>query len=629
MGPWRALWRSCLLVGRLAPGDLGRLAVLNLAIGASPVVLLLLGKIVIDGTARRAAEGRPDGAPSWILADWAILAGVVGFVAINVLIDAVETLGILGTATLRDRVLGAVRGLIYDKIANFEDIALFESPDLLNTAQLAEQAIPKLQRLAQTVSNLMIGVFAFVPALVLSFSITWWVPLAIFLSAAPSCWAQLRYERMGWDVEETQAGLVRQMGVHGRVLTDPEFAQELRLLGLQSYLLARWRGLFRTAFDEMRTVRRRGAFVVLGWSVLSGLGAGQPYVYVVAATAVNRYSLGDLALYAGLAFQVRRSLFTLIYNTAELHGIAIGSAAVFRLLDLRSTLGDSAAGVDASDAAITVGTDHPGDGQGLEVRGLSFSYPGSDRPVLKDLNLRIGPRETVVVVGENGAGKTTLAKLLCRFYDPQEGVISWDGRDIRSFGLDAWRRNIVVVNQDYARFPATARENIGFGRLAQIDDHAQVAGAADGAALGAVIDRLPSGLDTPLSRQIEGGVELSGGQWQRVAIARALMRSPRSRLLILDEPTAALDARTEHELFDTLRRMAEDKIAVVISHRLALARTADRILVMEHGSIVEAGTHAELMDARGRYFGMFTRQASSYVEAASDGEHVRGPERGA
>lgn len=205
---------------------------------------------------------------------------------------------------------------------------------------MAEGAIPRLQALAVTVSNLMIGVFAFVPVLVLSFAIAPRVPLLLlFLTAVPSIWAQLRFEEKGWSVEFAQADRFRRMDLNGGVLTAPEYAREVRLLRLQTFFLERWRSLFRSAYDEVRRVRRRGALVVAGWSLLSGLGAGLPYVYVVAMTVNGAYSLGDLALYAGLVFQVRRSLFVLVGNAANLQEIALASAAIFRLLDMRPELG--------------------------------------------------------------------------------------------------------------------------------------------------------------------------------------------------------------------------------------------------------------------------------------------------
>lgn len=276
----------------------------------------------------------------------------------------------------------------------------------------------------------------------------------------------------------TQAPRYRRMDLQGRVLTGPEYAKELRLFRLQGLFLSRWQGLFWSAYEDVRRVRRRGAMVVVGLSLVSGLGTGLPYAYVVARAYAGALSLGDLALYAGLIFQIRRSLFFLVANATYLRDAALGSAAVYRLLDLRPTLQKKTGRRSGEGQRIERGKTPSPDGsrdtagRSIRVDGVSFSYPGSKGRVLSDVTLAIGPGETVVVVGENGAGKTTLAKLLCRLYDPEGGRITWGGKDLRDFDLDELRGRIAVLNQDYARFPATAGENIAFGLLAHADDEA-------------------------------------------------------------------------------------------------------------------------------------------------------------
>jgi len=244
---------------------------------------------------------------------------------------------------------------------------------------------------------------------------------------------------------------------------------------------------------------------------------------------------------------------------------------------------------------------------------VSFVYPGSHHATLQHIHLTIQPGEMVALVGENGAGKTTLAKLLCRLYDPSAGKILWNGQDFRTLSLDDLRSRIAVVMQDYARFPATLRENVGWGSVPDLHEDGLLKTALHEAGIANLLQDLDEGLETPLGKELEHGTDLSGGQWQRVAIARSLMRLTDAELLVFDEPTAALDPKNEQEIYDIFRSIAQGRMAVVVSHRLALAKMCDRIIVLEHGQIIESGTHDQLMEQQGQYHLMFSRQASSYL----------------
>ncbi|MBV8052663.1 MAG: ATP-binding cassette domain-containing protein, partial [Acidobacteriaceae bacterium] len=247
---------------------------------------------------------------------------------------------------------------------------------------------------------------------------------------------------------------------------------------------------------------------------------------------------------------------------------------------------------------------------GFEFRNVSFAYPGSDVPVLRDVSFRFYPEERIALVGENGAGKTTLAKLLARLYDPPEGIILLDGVDLRDYQVNSLRHEIGVIFQDYMRYDMLAAENIGFGRIDELQDRERVTRSAEKSLAAGVVAKLPKNYQQMLGRRFEGGVDLSTGQWQKVALARAYMRD--AQILILDEPTASLDARAEFEVYQRFVDLTADKMAVLISHRFSTVRMADRIIVLEHGKIVEQGSHRQLVQLGGKYAELFELQAAGY-----------------
>lgn len=618
---WQAFWRSLGMIIQAAPWELRLLILLTLISGAGPSITLFLNKIIIDRASVLIGQGAKT--VSGIDSLWQeplLLWSIGGLILLNLLNDSIRTFTNFVLTSLRDRVRGFVQEKVLNKVANFEDIALFETPELLNLVQLSEQGVQRLQQLSLIVITSLNGFFAFIPAVIISGSIAWWIPFILFISATPSIYVELKYQKQSWKVEKTQAGIVREMNLYQNVLIAPVYAKEIRLFSLQEFLLKRWQTLFRQMFRAMQKIRRQGTFVVIAWSMLSGLGAALPYVYVVMGTLRGIYTLGDLALYAGLILQVRQSLYLLINSGSDLYDVALGTSPIFQLLALKPKLKQALPltgnftreSTDRKFSGIVATNQARQRLREIQIKNLSFSYPGSNKKILERINLTIQQNEMIVLVGENGAGKTTLAKLLCRLYDPDSGEILWNGKDVRQFDLGELYSRISVVMQDYAKFPTTVRENVSFGCLSYLHDDRAISQALREAGISHVIDHLPQGLETILGKQLENGKELSGGQWQRMAIARSLIRLSSAELLIFDEPTAALDPKTEHEIYQIFRTIAADKITVVVSHRLALAKLASRIIVLENGKILEMGTHEELMARGGQYNLMFTRQASSY-----------------
>ncbi|MEG5034628.1 ABC transporter ATP-binding protein [Microcoleus sp. AT3-D2] len=613
---FQALWRSLGLIIKAAPIELRNLIILNIISGAAPSAVLFLDKLIIDEVSRLLSQTQTAQPFALMLSRPILLWSIGGVLSLKLVGDALDTMNSFVATSLRDRVQGFVEGKVLEKVANFDDIALFENPELLNIVELAKTGVSKIQQLAFTISMTITGIFIFIPSIGLAAAIAWWVPVLMLISSSPSIYTQRKYSRIIWRVQRKQAKISREMNLSARVLTDEEYAKELRLFGLQELWLKRWQDQFLQFFSEMQQIRKKGAFVVLFWSMFSRIGVALPFIYVVMGALGGRYTLGDLALYSGLIVQVKQSLHMLISTSTNLYDISLSVSPIFQLLELKPELQSPL--VDVASRLPSV----PEDGQdsrptkdkiGIEIKHLSFCYPGSNKSTVEDINLTIQPGEMLVLVGENGAGKTTLGKLLGRLYDPTSGTIDWNGKDLRSYSLAYVRSRIAVVMQDYARFPSTVRENVGFGDLLSLSDDTAINEAISEAGISAKVNSLSAGLETPLGKQLEDGIDLSGGQWQRIAIARALMRLSTAEVLIFDEPTAALDPKTEHEIYSIFRQIAAGKTTIVISHRLGLAKIADRIAVMENGKIAEIGTHDELIASNGIYCSMFTRQASSYI----------------
>src|SRR5438094_167948 len=355
------------------------------------------------------------------------------------------------------------------------------------------------------------------------------------------------------------------------------------------------------AEDRSLALRKGAAGVVLGLVSLTAFYGA--YAFMAVRAALGAITLGDLTLYLSVFRQGQTAIQSALASIGSLYEDGLFMSNLFAYLDI-GTGGEQPRTVPALAPARVRS-------QEIEFRDVSFRYPCSENWVLRGVSLRLAAGEKLALVGENGAGKSTLVKLLMRLYDPSEGAILYGGTDLRDMDVRDLRDRIGVLSQDFVRYQWTARENVGVGWVPALDDRARVERAVDDGGARKLIEQLPQKLDTMLGGWFEEGHELSGGQWQKIALARAFMRD--SEVRILDEPTAALDAEAEHELFVRLQQLAAERTAILISHRFSTVRRADRIAVIREGRVEELGTHAELLAHNGRYAHLFRLQASGYV----------------
>ena len=397
-----------------------------------------------------------------------------------------------------------------------------------------------------------------------------------------------------WTPERRELEYVRQTGA------SVETAKEVKIFGLSGCLIARYRQLA----DGFYAANRRLAIGRAGWgSVLTALGTLGYYVayaYIAWRTVRGEFSIGDLTFLAGSFRRLRTLLEGLLSGFSAVAGQALYLDDLYSFFEIQPEI---VSPPDPRPFPMPIR-------EGFVFEDVGFRYPGAERWAVRHLDFHLRAGEVLALVGENGAGKTTLVKLLARLYDPDEGRILLDGVDLREYDLDLLRSQVGVIFQDFVRYHLTAAENIAVGRIEARDDRARIVEAARRSLANEVIERLPKGYDQVIGKRFRTGVDLSGGEWQKVAIARAYMRD--AQLLILDEPTAALDARSEFEVFQRFKDLSAGKTAVLISHRFSSVRMADRILVMNEGRFEALGTHEELMAQRGRYAELFELQAAGY-----------------
>ena len=591
--------QSLKLAWRASPPLAILVTLLVVVSGLLPVAFVVGTGVVVGAIPAAVRDGLDSAAGRHLIATLVVLA------AVYVAEAAASSIRQVATASLGSRFVRELRGDVLDAtlgpagIAHLEDPAVADELRMSGGQDTRWYAERIVQNLAMVVTSKITGLGS---AAVL-FTFAWWAPLALLPAIALMYRWIMREIKTFIDSLQGATPEMRRSDYLRDLAVRPEAAKELRVFGLADWLV-RLYGTTWLAGMRPQWRARRGHAAPLGHYALAELiGSGLVFGLLCRAAYTGDISIGELAVFAG-AVQGTYGLGPSGDNeTACFRGFKL----VSRLVALRSST--------RTPAADLQGTDEPRSGT-VRFEDVRFAYAGSHAPVIDGLTLEIPPGRSLAIVGLNGAGKTTLMKLLVRLYDPDAGRITVDGVDIRGFAPTKWRRRIGVIFQDFVRFELPARANVGFGAVERMADDEVLDRVAAKAGATSIVAKLPSGWDTVLSRGYEDGTELSGGEWQRIALARALMAlEGGADILVLDEPTANLDVRAEADLFDRFLEITQGATTILISHRFSTVRHADRIVVVEHGRVVEQGTHDELLAHDGRYAHLFRLQAERFAQA--------------
>ena len=535
---------------------------------------------------------------------------LIFFFLYRILNQAVSRLSTAVTRIAGEKVVRHVKMQIMEKAKEL-DLSSFDLPEFYEKLENAnrEAGMRPISVMSSTFDAISktISLVSYIVILATAPDMWWTAPIMILISL-PTAIVNFTYKHKTFLYMRRRSKDRRQMNYYSDLMVNKDMVKEIRMFDLGDQFIDRYNGVFERYYVGLRRLIVRESAWQIALTVLSSIINCVFFAMIAMKVFDGTIQIGDYSLYTGALTSIATTVSGLINVSASVYEGTLFIDNLISFMKEKPTVIPSV----SEPASVAVGMPHT-----IVFENVSFAYPGSDRLVLKNINLTLRPGETAVLVGLNGAGKTTFIKLLTRLYDPTEGRILLDGRDIREYDLKDLYRMFGIIFQDFGKYAVSIADNIRFGDIDREADPEAIRRAATESNADDFISRLPEGYDTPLMRYFEpDGTELSIGQWQKLAIARAFYS--RSDILILDEPTASLDPMAEQEIFNQFDQLRHEKTTIFVSHRLSSATVATKIIVLEYGELIEEGTHRELMEKKGRYYELFSTQASRYM--AEDGE---------
>jgi ATP-binding cassette, subfamily B, bacterial len=590
----RILLRSLPLIWQAAPKEVTFITFTMVVRGVFPGFSIWINKQIVDAVAIGLNSQQLDSYES-------LLSLVFAWVAAILLQSILEPFYDASFRNTSEKLSAHINLLILDKANSFADLIYFEDAHFYNELQLIEEEVTRQPlNLILFFGNGCQYLLNLITMLILLFPLGWWIPLLLLLTSFPKVYFSFKIQWDLWETMSAKSPQSRRMKYYSSVLLTDTYAKEVRLFGLGSFFKQRYQEAFADKYRAISQIRGKQAWNLSIWEILSAGGNAIAFYRVVIRALNKQITPGNVLLFIQALNSIQTSLQVLFGEFFSLQEALIFMERLYKFLDSKPTMDLTVSNQNIPNPIAS----------SIVFDNVSFAYPDG-RLALEGVSFSLKAGETLALVGENGAGKTTIIKLLARLYDPSAGRILVDGINLKQLDLALWRQQIAVVFQDFCRYSLTVGENIALGDLTALEKLPKLPLAATKAGIADKIDRLEHQYQTLLGKQFDG-TELSGGEWQKIAIARAFIREQQAQLLVLDEPTAALDPRSEYEIYSRFSELVKGKTAILVTHRLASVSMCDRILVLKAGKLIEQGTHETLLQQPKEYAYLWQMQAQAY-----------------